>query len=71
MSPPPFGAACHGGQQAAAEHLLRHGAELDWIAPWDGLTPLDAAQRSQAHDVAAWLGSHGARSAASGQQDVT
>jgi ankyrin repeat protein len=75
--PPPgevtaaFWAACHGGQRATAEDLLRRGADLNWIAPWDGLTPLDAAQRSEAHDLAAWLTTHGARSAAAEQQDRT
>ena len=76
-NPPPaditaaFWAACHGGQQATAEHLLRHGADLNWIAPWDGLTPLDTAQRSQAHELVAWLTGHGAQSAAAEQRDKT
>lgn len=56
-------AACHGGQQATAEHLLRQGAELNWIAPWDGLTPLDAARRSDADDLAGWLVARGAKPA--------
>jgi uncharacterized protein len=57
-----FWLACHGGQRAAAERLLASGAELDWVG-YDGLTPLDAARRSDADDVVAWLLERGARSA--------
>ena len=59
-----FWYACHGGQRPTAELLLEHGAELDWVAPWDGSTPLDAADRSQAGELAEWLRARGARSAA-------
>ena len=59
-----FWYGCHGGQRPAAELLLEHGAELDWTAPWDGLTPLDAAARSEAGDLVEWLRERGARSAA-------
>lgn len=55
--------ACHGGQQRAAEFLLDRGAELNWISTWDQLTPLDAARRSDAHELVAWLRSRGAKSA--------
>jgi uncharacterized protein len=55
--------ACHGGQQATAEQLLRAGADVNWIAPWDGLTPLDAARRSNADQLAEWLIDRGAKSA--------
>ena len=55
-----FWCACHGGQRAAAEYLLDRGAELNWISPWDGLTPLDAARRSHAEEVAQWLQTLGA-----------
>ena len=58
-----FWYACHGGQRPTAELLLEHGAELDWIAPWDGLTPLDAAARSEAGAVVEWLRGRGARTA--------
>ena len=58
-----FWSACHGGQRATPDLLLQHGADLNWIAPWDGLTPLDAARRSDAHDLAAWLADRGATSA--------
>jgi uncharacterized protein len=54
--------ACHGGQRAAAQMLLEHGADRDWVGH-DGLTPLDAAQRSEATELAAWLRDSGAASA--------
>lgn len=53
-------AACHGGQQETADCLLQHGADLNWIAPWDGQTPLDAARRHRYDDLAAWLIRRGA-----------
>ena len=46
--------ACHGGQRAAAEYLLDRGADLNWVG-YDGLTPADAASRSGARELAAWL----------------
>ncbi len=45
----------HGGQLPAAEHLLDHGAALNWLPGWEQLTPLDAAARSAATDVITWL----------------
>ncbi|MFG1702633.1 ankyrin repeat domain-containing protein [Nonomuraea sp. M3C6] len=57
-------AACHGGQQQAAAFFLHRGAEVNWVG-YDELTPLDAARRSGADELAAWLvTTHGARSAA-------
>lgn len=56
-----FWCACHGGQLAAAEYLLARGGERDWVSPWDGLTPLDAARRSEAADVVQWLEGLGAK----------
>jgi hypothetical protein len=56
--------ACHGGQQAASEYLLDKGGDLDWIG-FDKLTPLDAARRSGAHELAEWLTSNGALTASS------
>ena len=50
-----FWAACHGGQRAAAAHLLERGADPAWRSPWDGMTALEAARRSSASDVAEWL----------------
>lgn len=58
-----FWCACHGGQRTAAEYLLERGADLNWISVWDGLTPLDVAQRSAAADLVQWLRLQGARSA--------
>jgi uncharacterized protein len=59
-----FWGACHGGQRACAEYLLDRGADIDWVPPWEPLTPLDAATRSGADDLVAWLRSRGARPAA-------
>ena len=54
-----FWCACHGGQRPAAERLLERGADIDWVGH-DGLTPLDAAVRSDADELAGWLRSRGA-----------
>jgi ankyrin repeat protein len=54
--------ACHGGQQASAEYLLQRGADLNWIG-YDQLTPRDAAVRSGANELVAWLFHRGAKSA--------
>ena len=59
-----FWCACHGGQRATAQRLLERGADIDWIGH-DGLTPLDAAVRSDAHELADWLRSQGAHTARS------
>ncbi len=59
--------ACHGGRQDTAQRLLDKGAELNWVSTWDGLTPLDAANRSGADDLAGWLTEQGARSAPGSQ----
>lgn len=64
--------ACHGGQQPAVDYLLGQGADLNWIPSWDRLTPLDAAERSNAENcthadgLISWLRSKGARSATVG-----
>lgn len=58
-----FRGACHGGHVNTAAVLLDHGAEINWVG-YDGLTPLDAAIRSEAASVAEWLEQHGASSAA-------
>jgi hypothetical protein len=58
-----FWCACHGGQQNAAEYLLDRGADLNWISDWDGLSPLDAAQRSASTTLVQWLLSQGSKSA--------
>ncbi len=54
--------ACHGSQREAAEFLLDHGADLNWVGH-DRLTPLDAASRSDASALADWLVSRGGKSA--------
>jgi ankyrin repeat protein len=61
-----FWCACHGGQREAAGYLLERGAELNWIG-YDGLSPLDAARRSHADAVVAWLKDLGGTSASSGR----
>lgn len=58
-----FWYACHGGRRRSAEYLLDKGADPNWIPDWERLTPLDAAIRSEAHDVAEWLRTRGARTA--------
>jgi uncharacterized protein len=55
--------ACHGGQRRSAEYLLDRGADVNWIPPWEQLTPLDAAQRSDAAELVEWLRARGAKSA--------
>lgn len=44
-------------------YLVERGADVNWVG-WDNLTPLGAAERAQAHNVANWLSAHGARRAA-------
>jgi uncharacterized protein len=56
-----FWCACHGGQRRTAEYLLERGADLNWNSVWDGLTPLDAAERSGATELAESLETTGAR----------
>lgn len=58
-----FWAACQGGSQSCAEVLLKHGAELNWLPPWEDLTPLDAAEREGAEELVRYLRSLGAKSA--------
>ncbi len=53
--------ACHGGQQHTTAYLLDRGADINWIG-YDDLTPLDAAERSEAHALVTWLRGKGARS---------
>jgi ankyrin repeat protein len=58
-----FWHACHGGQRQSADYLLGRGADLNWVATWDGQTPLDMADRAGHGELVAWLRSRGARSA--------
>ncbi len=59
-----FWGACYGGRQQVAEYLLDRGAEVNWIPPWENLTPLDAAARENAGELVRRLRGRGARSAA-------
>lgn len=63
-----FWLACHGGQLTAAQYLLNQGADLQWIG-YDGLTPYDAAVRSDNDELIEWLSSKGAKSAGGRKQD--
>ena len=58
-----FWSACHGGQLRIAQRLRSAGADVDWIPPWERMSPLDAARRSGAFDVLTWLHSQHAKSA--------
>jgi uncharacterized protein len=51
--------AAHGGQRETAELLLQRGANPAWVGH-DGLTAAGAAERSEAHELAAWLQEQGA-----------
>jgi len=55
-----FWLACHGGQRGTAEYLLERGADINWVG-YDNLTPLGAAERSEATDLVGWLQERGAR----------
>ena len=46
--------AAHGGQRETAELLLKRGADPTWIGH-DNLTAAQAAERSDARELAAWL----------------
>ena len=46
--------AAHGGRHETAELLLDHGADPAWVGH-DNLTAAQAAERSGAHELAAWL----------------
>lgn len=65
-----FWGACHGGQLATAAFLYQRGADLDWVPPWENLTPLDAALRSHrdngvdAQPLIDWLRERGAHAGA-------
>lgn len=56
-----FWGACHGGQLKSAEYLLGFSANINWIPPWENLTPLDAALRSNADELMKWLRHRGAK----------
>ena len=56
--------AAHGGQQDVAAFLLERGADINWIAFWDGTTPMEAAARNEMSGMVEWLRARGARTAA-------
>ena len=56
--------ACHGGHRPGAAYLLDRGADINWIPGWEDRTPLDAAVRSEATELADWLRGRGAKTAA-------
>jgi len=57
-----FWHACSGGQRRAAEYLLAHGAELNWIPDYADGTPLDAASfpGTRQDNLINWLRERGA-----------
>ena len=60
-----FWQACAGGQRRAAELLLAHGADLNWVPDYAKGTPLDQARSIDTGRSAlvSWLEERGARSA--------
>jgi ankyrin repeat protein len=58
-----FWGACHGGRLPCAQYLLERGADLNWIPPWEPLSPVEAAEREGADELAQWLRTRGAKSA--------
>jgi ankyrin repeat protein len=58
-----FWQACHGGQRRAAEHLLRHGADINTTVEYAHGTALDAATGPDTrHDLlVTWLRENGAQ----------
>jgi hypothetical protein len=60
-----FWGACHGGRLPTARYLAARGADVNWIAPWESATPLEAALRSSvdAEDLIRWLRDQGAKPA--------
>jgi len=50
-----FWGACHGGRQRTAEYLVAQGANVNWLPPWEPSSPLDAAEREGAAELAQWL----------------
>jgi ankyrin repeat protein len=59
-----FWHACNGAQRRAAELLLDHGADLNWIPDYAHGTPLDVARMdgTRRGNVIQWLESRGAQS---------
>ncbi|KAK2591313.1 hypothetical protein QQS21_010997 [Conoideocrella luteorostrata] len=53
--------ASHGGQIEVVQFLYGQGADVNTVPPWENLTPVDAARRSEAGDVVEWLETKGGR----------
>jgi ankyrin repeat protein len=53
--------ACHSGQLPAAKVLVERGGDVNWLPPWENVTPLDAADGSA--ELVEWLRAKGARPA--------
>jgi ankyrin repeat protein len=60
-----FWHACAGGQRRAAQYLLAHGADLNWVPDYAEGTPLDAASSlaTRQENVLTWLREQGATAA--------
>lgn len=58
-----FWAACQGGSQSCARVLLERGADINWLPPWENLSPLDAAEREGAGELVSFLRSQGGKAA--------
>ena len=60
-----FWHACAGGQRRAAEYVLAHGADRNWVPDYAEGTPLDAASSGSTRqgNVVRWLQEQGAISA--------
>ena len=58
-----FWGACHGGRLECARYLLDRGADVNWLPPWEPLTPLDAARRNGFDALAEWLVAQGGKPA--------
>ncbi len=59
-----FGLRATAARRPRAEPLLEHDADLDWVAPWEPYTPLDAATRQGDTELVRWLHDRGEGSAA-------
>jgi len=54
--------ACNGSQLPAAQYLVDHGADINWIG-WDDKTPLDLVDEAAEPELARWLRAQGAKRA--------
>lgn len=56
-----FWNACRGSQLQMAKFLHEHGADINFLAPWCGHSPLDEAKKQKVTDLVKWLESLGAK----------